>query len=76
MAQLHKRFTDSQVKELMGRYLKKEIKRTYLQEILGVKRRRLRHLRGVRQFSLSPGGHLGGVFKFANNILRYQLETS
>lgn len=40
MAQLHKRFTDSQVKELMERYLKKEIKRSYLQEILGIKRRR------------------------------------
>lgn len=40
MAQLHKNFTDSQVKELMERYLKKEIKRSYLQEILGIKRRR------------------------------------
>jgi hypothetical protein len=40
MAQLHKRFTDNQVKELMERYLKGEIKRKYLQEILGIKRRR------------------------------------
>jgi hypothetical protein len=40
MAQLHKKFTDSQVKELMERYLRGEIKRTYLQEILGIKRRR------------------------------------
>ena len=40
MAQLHKKFTNSQVKELMERYLKKEIKRSYLQEILGIKRRR------------------------------------
>jgi len=40
MAQLHKNFTDSQVKELMERYLRKEIKRSYVQEILDIKRRR------------------------------------
>jgi hypothetical protein len=36
MEQLHKRFTDSQVKELIERYLKKEIERSYIQEILGI----------------------------------------
>ena len=36
MKQLHKRFTDSQVKELIERYLKKEIERSYIQEILGI----------------------------------------
>lgn len=36
MTQLHKRFTDSQVKELIERYLKKEIERNYIQEILGI----------------------------------------
>jgi hypothetical protein len=36
MEQLHKRFTDGQVKELIERYLKKEIERRYIQEILGV----------------------------------------
>ena len=40
MAQLHKRFTDSQVKELMERYLRGEIKRIYIQEILKIRRRR------------------------------------
>jgi hypothetical protein len=39
--QLHKKFTDSQVKELIERYLKKEIERKYIQEILGIKKRRL-----------------------------------
>jgi hypothetical protein len=39
--QLHKNFTDSQVKELIERYLKKEIERKYIQEILGIKKRRL-----------------------------------
>jgi len=40
MFQLHKRFTSDQVKELLERYLKNEIKRKYIQEILGIKRRR------------------------------------
>lgn len=40
MVQLHRKFTDTQIKELIERYLKKEIKRKYLQEILGIKKRR------------------------------------
>ena len=40
MAQLHKKFSDSQVKELVCRYLTGEIERNYIQEILGIKRRR------------------------------------
>jgi len=36
MAQIHKKFTDSQVKELVRRYVNKEIKRKYVQEILGI----------------------------------------
>ncbi len=40
MSQLHKRFTSDQVRELLERYLKKEIERTYIQEILGISRRR------------------------------------
>jgi len=40
MSQLHKRFTSDQVKELLERYLKNEIERKYIQEILGIKRRR------------------------------------
>lgn len=38
--QLHKRFTDSQVKNLIERYLKKEIERKYIQEILHIKKAR------------------------------------
>jgi hypothetical protein len=34
MAQLHKRFTDEQVKDLMKRYLNKELKREHVQQIL------------------------------------------
>ena len=40
MSQLHKRFTSEQIKELLERYLKNEMERKYIQEILGVKKRR------------------------------------
>jgi len=40
MVQIHKEFTDSQVKELIERYLKKEIRIHYVLEILGIKRSR------------------------------------
>ncbi len=40
MSQLHKRFTSDQVKELLERYSKNEIERKYIQEILGISRRR------------------------------------
>lgn len=40
MAQLHKNFTDSQAKDLIARYLSGEIERRYIQEILGIKKRR------------------------------------
>ena len=40
MSQLHKRFTSDQVKALLERYLKKEVERSYIQEVLSIKRRR------------------------------------
>ncbi|MCJ7814141.1 MAG: hypothetical protein MUP34_01830 [Candidatus Atribacteria bacterium] len=40
MKQLHKKFTDYQIKELITRYLKKRIARKYIQEILGIKKTR------------------------------------
>jgi hypothetical protein len=36
MAQLHKRFSDSQIKDLIERYLNKELERVYIQKILGI----------------------------------------
>lgn len=48
MGQLHKRFTDGQVKDLLRRYLSKEVARAYIQEILGIKRRRFCQL--VQQY--------------------------
>jgi hypothetical protein len=52
MAQLHKRFTDTQVKEFLSRYLKGEIKRLYLQEVLGIKQRRFWEL--VKRYQQDP----------------------
>ena len=44
MKQLHKKFTDDQIKELITRYLKKKIARKYVQEILGIKKTRFSRL--------------------------------
>ncbi|GEM_PF-2970565 len=38
MSQLHKRFTDNQVKGFFKIYLNKEVERRYIQEILEVKK--------------------------------------
>ena len=40
MVQLHKRFTDEQVGDLIEKYLGKKISRNYLQEILGISKTR------------------------------------
>ena len=36
MEQLHKRFTDNQIKDLIRRYIAQEIQRKYVQLILGI----------------------------------------
>ena len=40
MVQIHKKFTDSQVKDLVERHLDKKIERKYIQKILGIKKTR------------------------------------
>src|SRR4030067_2800031 len=52
MSQLHKRFTSDQVKKLLDRYLKTEIERTYIQETLGIKKRRFFAL--LKQYRKNP----------------------
>ncbi len=54
MSQLHKRFTSDEVKELLQRYLKHEIERNYIQEILGIKKRRFFTL--IKQYKEHPQG--------------------
>lgn len=38
MAQIHKQFSTEQVKDLFKRYMDKQIKRDYIQDILGIKK--------------------------------------
>lgn len=45
-AQIHTKFTNDQVKELMQKYVNKEIERKYLQEILGIGKSRFFRLVG------------------------------
>jgi hypothetical protein len=52
MVQLHKEFTDSQVKELIERYLKREIKIHYVLQILGIKRSRFFAL--IKEYRKDP----------------------
>jgi hypothetical protein len=54
MAQLHKKFTDSQVKEIIKRYLNNEIERPYIQQILGIGKTRLFPL--LKSYQADPTG--------------------
>jgi len=54
MVQIHKKFTNDQIRELLGRYVDKKIERKYLQEILGIKKRRFFAL--VKEFKDNPKG--------------------
>lgn len=57
MAHLHKKFSDDQIKDLLQRYLNKEIGRSYVEEILGIGKARLfallkRYRDNPRKFSI------------------------
>ena len=52
MSQLHKRFSSDQVKELLVRYVKNEIERKYVQQILGIRKRRFFML--LKQYKQNP----------------------
>lgn len=54
MAQLHKKFTDSQIKEMLQRYLNNEIERPYIQQILGVGKTRFFAL--LQSYQANPAG--------------------
>jgi hypothetical protein len=36
VTQIHKRFTDEQIMEFIQKYLRKEVERKHLQEVLGI----------------------------------------
>ncbi len=50
--QIHKKFTDNQVKDLIERYLKREIESKYIQQILGIGKTRFFAL--VKKFRTNP----------------------
>jgi hypothetical protein len=54
MAQLHKKFTDTQVKEILQRYLHNEIERAYIQQILGIGKTRFFGL--LKSYQDNPAG--------------------
>lgn len=54
MAQLHKNFTDEQVKDLMQRYIKKELKRGHIQQMLKIGKTRFFAL--VQNYRDNPAG--------------------
>ena len=54
MGQLHKKFTDEQIKDLLARYLEDKVKRVYIQETPGIKRRRFCQL--MDKYRKNPAG--------------------
>lgn len=77
MSQLHKHFTSDQVKELLERYLRNEIERKHLQEILGIKERRFFSL--VRQYRENPHHftiqyHRASPFRISKNLEQHILK--
>jgi len=52
MSQLHKRFSSDELKKLFDRYLQNEVERKYIQNILGIKKRRFFML--LKQYKENP----------------------
>ena len=52
MAQLHKKFSDNQIKELIGRYLEGKIKRADIQKVLGIGKTRFFTL--IKEYRQDP----------------------
>jgi hypothetical protein len=52
MVQLHKKFTDEQVKDFMKRYLNKELKSEHIQQMLRIKRRQFFKL--IKEYRQNP----------------------
>jgi hypothetical protein len=75
MTQLHKKFTDSQVKELVDRYLNKEIKRKFVQEILGIGKTRFFEI--VKNYNKNKDGFsVGYDRKNATRSISKEVENN
>lgn len=75
MVQLHKKFTDDQVIELIEKYLRKEVGRRYLQKILGINKTRFFAL--VKAYRDNPFGFsIRYVRKFKTRAIPEAVETN
>lgn len=75
MVQLHKKFTDDQVIELIEKYLRKEVGRRYLQKILGINKTRFFAL--VKAYRDNPFGFsIRYVRKFKTRAIPETVETN
>lgn len=54
MEQLHKRFNNEQIKDLIQRYLNKELKHEHIQQVLKIKRRKFFKL--FKEYRANPQG--------------------
>lgn len=75
MKQLHKKFTDCQVKDLMERYLKKKIERKDLQKVLGIKKTRFFAL--IKRLKEDPENFSVSYFRsMPTRTISKDIETS
>lgn len=73
--QLHKKFSDDQIRELLERYLDKKIKRTDIQKVLGIGKTRFFKL--LRDYRDNPVGFsIEYVRKNATNKIAPEVEES
>jgi hypothetical protein len=74
MAQIHKRFSDNEVKDLMKKYMDGEIKAIYIQEILGIKRRRFFKL--LKEYRTNPVGFSIQYIRKPVKIINIDIENN
>jgi hypothetical protein len=73
--QIHKKFSDDQIKELLNRYLDKKIKRIAVQKVLGIGKTRFFEL--VREYRNNPiGFSVEYVRKNATNKIALEVEEN
>ena len=75
MGQIHKKFTDDQVRELIEKYLRREVGRKYLQEIIGINKARFFVL--VRAYRDNPSAFsVRYVRKGKSRVIPEAVETN
>ncbi len=72
--QLHKKFTEPQVKELIERYLKKEIESKYIKQILGIGKTRFFTL--VKQYRENPKAFSIQYIRITKNRMPQSVEKN